>query len=390
MLYWNPSTLVIPLGGGAVRLFQVMARRNVVATLPILELIDRCQGGLDDPKVRELYGRLGDRLRMADATAFTLWDNAYRNSDMYEPVAADALETLSFEDALDLLTECGILSPAWPPVHDFPKRGFADRHRGSFHERVGTEALFNRTTPAEWWTAQKFTPDYTAIRPTPYRFIEEAFLDRYFAEHAAGLEILEVGCGTGYFTARMARHAKTVVGLDHNADYLAVARETYPPDRHRNLEFVQGDIIHLGESDDRLQPGRFDRVVLIDTFLFLFANTYQNVLFEHRDAILRNLARLLAPGGQFLIMDPHPLWLCPWLGSDDRPFGILTEYRHRRFKVSPNLEEISGLLYKNHLRIRRVLEPDVDPGFAAVDSRAYAFLHEVPQWWFLEVEAAGT
>ena len=132
-----------------------------------------------------------------------------------------------------------------------------------------------------------------------------------------------------------------------------------------------------------------DRVVLIDTFLFLFANTYQNVLFEHRDEILRNLARLLAPGGQLLIMDPHPLWLCPWLGADDRPFGILTEYRHRRFKVSPNLEEVSGLLYKNHLRIRRVLEPDVDPAYAAVDPRAYAFLREVPQWWFLEVEAAG-
>jgi SAM-dependent methyltransferase len=389
MIYWNPNTLVLPLGRGLVRLFQVSARRNVVATMPVLELADRCHGGADDEVVRALYDRLGGGLRMADATAFTLWDNAYRNSDMYEPVAERDLEIMSFDDAIDLLTECGILSAAWPPVQDFPKRGFADPHRGSFHERVGTESLFHRTTPAQWWTGQKFTPDFTATRPTPYRFIEEHFLDGYFAEHAPGLNILEVGCGTGYFTARMARHARTVVGMDHNADYLAIARRTYPPEAHPNLDFVYGDVIDLSKGDDRLRAGRFDRVVLIDTFLFLFANTYQNLLFEHRDEIIQNLARLMTPDGLLLIMDPHPLWLTPWLGDDSRPFGVLTEYRHRQFKVSPCLEEISTVLYKNSLRIRRIHEPEVDPAYGAIDPQAYAFMREVPQWWFLEVETAG-
>jgi SAM-dependent methyltransferase len=390
MLYWNPNTLVLPLGGGLVRLFQVSARRNVVATLPFLELVDRCTGGSPDDAVRAHYDRLGDRLRLADATAFTLWDNAFRNSDMYEPVAGpEALEALPFDEAVDLLTECGILSAVWPPSQDFPKRGFADRHRGSFHERVASEALYHRTSPAAWWTGQKFTPDCTDLRPTPYRYIEQHFLDRYFAEHAGGLSILDVGCGTGYFTARMARHARSVVGMDHNADYLAVARRTYPREAHPNLEFVAGDIIDLDKSDDRIRAGRFDRVVLIDTFLFLFENTYQTQLLGRRDDILRNLARLVAPGGLLLIMDPHPLWFTPWLGSETHPFGILAEYRRRRFKVSPNLEEISTVLYKNSLRVRRILEPDVDPAYADLDPRAYAFMHEVPQWWFLEVEAAA-
>jgi len=388
MLYWNPNTLVIPLGGGLLRLFQVSARRNVVTTLPFLELIDRMTGGCPEETVRALFEKLG--VRLADATAFTLWDHAFRNSDMYEPVAdPSALEAMPFDDVIDLLTECGIVSDVWPPTQEFPKRGFADRHRGSFHERVASEALFERTSPAAWWTGQKFTADCADLRPTPYRYIEQHFLDRYFAEHARGLNILDVGCGTGYFTARMARHAKSVVGMDHNSDYLAVARRTYPRATHPNLEFFAGDMIELEKSEERVRAGRFDRVVLIDTFLFLFENTYQTQLLARRDDILKNLAGLVAPGGLLLIMDPHPLWFTPWLGSPTHPFGVVAEYRHRRFKVSPSLEEISGLLYKNSLRVRRILEPDIGPAYAAIDPQAYAWMHEVPQWWFLEVEVAA-
>jgi SAM-dependent methyltransferase len=384
MLYWNPNTLVIPLGGGLWRLFQVSARRNVVVNVPFLQLINRATGGCTEQDFRTLYDSSG--IRLADATVFTQWDCALRNTDMYELVAE--LEAMPFEDALDLLTECGIISDTWPPTQDFPKRGFADRHRGSFHERVASESLFNRLNPADWWTSQKFTADCTDLRPTPYRFIEQHFLDRYFAEHAGGLSILEVGCGTGYFTARMAKHAKSVVGMDHNPDYLAIARKTYPREEHPNLQFFVGDMIELEKSDERIRAGRFDRVILIDTFLFLFENSYQTQLLARRDDILKNLARLVAPGGLLLIMDPHPLWFTPWLGSQTHPFGVLAEYRHRKYKVSPNLEEISGLLYKNSLRVRRILEPDVDPAYAAIDPQAYAWMHEVPQWWFLEVEVA--
>jgi SAM-dependent methyltransferase len=389
MLYWNPNTLVLPLGGGLLRLFQVSARRNVVTTLPFLELIDRCSGGCPAETVRAVYNQLGDRMRLTDATAFTLWDNAFRNSDMYEPVAGpQAVDAMPWDDALELLTECGILSRGWPPVQDFPKRGFADRHRGSFHGRVASESLFNRTNPASWWTGQKFTPACTDLRPTPYRFIEQHFLDIYFAENAAGLNILDVGCGTGYFTARMASYAKSVVGMDHNPDHLAVAQRTYPKEIHANLDFFEGDMIDLVKSHERIKTGRFDRVILIDTFLFLFENTYQTQLLERRDDILQNLARLVAPGGLLLIMDPHPLWFTPWLGSETHPIGVVTEYRHRRFKVSPSLEEVSTVLYKNSLRIRRILEPDIDPAFADIDPQACAWMHEAPQWWFLEVEIA--
>ena len=39
-LYWDPSTVIVPLGGGIVRLFQPFWRRNLLATMPIVEVAD--------------------------------------------------------------------------------------------------------------------------------------------------------------------------------------------------------------------------------------------------------------------------------------------------------------------------------------------------------------
>jgi hypothetical protein len=68
--------------------------------------------------------------------------------------------------------------------------------------------------------------------------------------------------------------------------------------------------------------------------------------------------------------------------------GILTEYRRKRFKVSPTLEEATGLLYSSGLRIRRILEPDINPAFAEISRAAYTFMREFSQWWVIECELA--
>ena len=51
-----------------------------------------------------------------------------------------------------------------------------------------------------------------------------------------GERILDLGCGTGHLTARIAESGATVVGLDHSAEMLEQARAAYP-----RLQFVQGD-----------------------------------------------------------------------------------------------------------------------------------------------------
>lgn len=388
-LYWSPNTLVLPLGSGLVRLFQVTTRRNVLATVEIVPLIDRLVGGRSRGEAERDYAALDGRLRIVDATAFSLWDHAYSNSDFLDTtVGEEDLEALPFDEFVEVLEEAAILSPCWPPRIEMEKKTFGDRFKGNFYEQVGTESLFERTTPTEWWTRQKFTADLSECRPTPYKFIEERFLERYFAEHLGGTTVLEIGSGTGYFTRKLAEHAEIAIGMDYNEDYVAAARRSWPAADHPNLEFHVGDILDLSRNAEVFGRSRFDRVVLIDTFLFLFDDSYQNQLYQQREQAVRNMATLMADDGRMLIMDPHPLWLTPWFGQADRPFGILTEYRERSFKVIPSLEEMTGLLCDCGLRIRRILEPPIDAEYAKIDPRAHAFMERVPQWCFYEVEKA--
>lgn len=385
MIYWNPNTLVIPQGGGLFRLFQISARRNVLATKPIVDLIDRLIGGIELSAFEAAYS--ASSVKVADASRFTLWDHAHANPDLFDRDMGEAdVAPLPLEDFVELLEECGMISREWPPSNTFPKRAFADRHRGSFYEQIATECLFNRDEPTKWWTRQKFEADHSAVRPIPYRFIEEQFLTNYFRDFFPGMDVLDIGSGTGYFTAKMAEHATKVTGVDYNADYVAIAREKA---EHPNLDFQVGNIIDLTAGDPAFAQQQYDYVVLIDTFLFLFDSVYQKSLFDNRAAIVANLRQLLRPDGVLLLFDPHPLWLTPWLGSPNAPFGVLTEYRNRSFKVIPSLEEFTDLLYQGGLRIRRVLEPGISEEYKAIDAQAYAFMSEVPQWWCFEVERAS-
>ncbi len=59
-----------------------------------------------------------------------------------------------------------------------------------------------------------------------------------------GERILDLGCGTGQLSARIARSGATVVGLDNSAEMLAEARKNYP-----DLEFVSGDAAGFGVSE---------------------------------------------------------------------------------------------------------------------------------------------
>lgn len=385
-LFFNPSTLVIPLGGGLLRLFQVHDRRNVIANLAVLPLVDLCTGGADEAQVKQAYTAAQPALQLADATTFSLWDHAYANPDFWDrEVGREQLETLDWEAARELLVEHRILVEQWPPPRDYDKRHFADRFRGSFYEQVATESLFNRTTPTEWWTAQKFEADHQTIRPTPYRYIEERFLERFIKDRLSGANVLDIGCGTGYFTAKIAQAAKRAIGVDYNEQYVDVARKTRGHGPKQNLEFQVGDMIDLSNGEPEFAKSQYDWVTLVDTFLFLFDNRYQPTLYEKRDAIVGNLKRLLKPGGTLFTFDPHPLWLTAWLGDESAPFGVLTEYRHRHFKVIPTLDELTAFLAQHDLHVRRLHEPVIDPEFKQIDPQRYAWMDNVPQWLGIEI-----
>ena len=113
-------------------------------------------------------------------------------------------------------------------------------------------------------------------RPTPYRFIEERFLDDYFRKNLAGQRVLEIGCGTGFFTAKMAKKASQVIGIDYNADYIDIARSRWTAPPFSTLDFHVCDILTLSRDMPAFLREPFDSIVLIDTFLFLFDSRFQS------------------------------------------------------------------------------------------------------------------
>lgn len=105
--------------------------------------------------------------------------------------------------------------------------------------------------------------DYDAWYDTPRgRWIGET--EFRLARHALatypGETLLDVGCGTGWFTRRFAAEGLAVTGLDPNQEWLAYARA------HSGLSirWAEGDAQHLPFAD-----ASFDHVVSIAALCFV-------------------------------------------------------------------------------------------------------------------------
>jgi putative AdoMet-dependent methyltransferase len=88
----------------------------------------------------------------------------------------------------------------------------------------------------------------------------ERVLDRVveIADVQPGLEILELGVGTGNLTRRLVELGAAIWAVDFSADMLAIARQKVP-----QAHFAQADL--LGEFPEEFQR-RFDRVIA--TYVF--------------------------------------------------------------------------------------------------------------------------
>ncbi|GAB3011692.1 class I SAM-dependent methyltransferase [Spirosoma pulveris] len=96
-----------------------------------------------------------------------------------------------------------------------------------------------------------------------------------------GERILDLGCGTGELTARLAESAAEVIGLDTSPSMIAKARQSFP-----QLTFQQGDVRDLSTD----QP--FDAV---------FSNaTLHWILEPDQPDVLSAVFNALKPGGRFV------------------------------------------------------------------------------------------
>jgi len=118
---------------------------------------------------------------------------------------------------------------------------------------------------------------------------------------APGARILDAGCGSGRNMIELARHG-IVTGVELSQASVDIAR-----DRHAG-EVIAGSVLEMPFADDS-----FDLAVSLDVI-------------EHLDddlGALRELRRVIAPGGALLLTVPAYQWL--WSGHDE------INHHHRRY-----------------------------------------------------------
>lgn len=121
--------------------------------------------------------------------------------------------------------------------------------------------------------------------------IERAY-DR-LAEHIEpGRRVLDLGCGTGALTVRVARRGASVKGIDINPEMLAIARERVGEERLEDrVELAERGVAELDEEEEQ----SYDAV----TSGLCFSELGEDELRYTLD----QAARVLKPGGLLLVAD---------------------------------------------------------------------------------------
>ena len=130
--------------------------------------------------------------------------------------------------------------------------------------------------------------EYERIYDKPERQSDLARLRKTIPHYLAQRDVLEVACGTGYWTQFIARRARSVTATDINAETLEIARTKSYADAR--VTFEQADAYHLPASGHR--------------FTGAFAGFWWSHL-EHseRRRFVERLHRSLAPGAIVVALD---------------------------------------------------------------------------------------
>ncbi|MFH8657011.1 class I SAM-dependent methyltransferase [Streptomyces afghaniensis] len=143
-------------------------------------------------------------------------------------------------------------------------------------------------------------------------------------------DLLELACGTGQWTPRLAARARSVTAVDAAAEVLAVARARGP---FPNVRFLQADLFEW-------QPSRrFDTV--------FFAFWLSHVPPARLSGFWDTIAAVLAPGGKAIFIDDGPAAAASEEGVTDGPVPTVLRRlddgsRYRIVKVFHDARTLTG------------------------------------------------
>jgi len=253
---------------------------------------------------------------------------------------------------------------------------------GNFHDQLGQHLMLNlRKSPEKWWVEQKFNQDYTSTKKNLYDAIQSNFLEKYFSrkiksEHT----VVDIGCGVGYYSNMMAKKGAKVTGVDPNPEYIKIAEKNAVP----NTEFI---VMDIGNSEElkKIPNESADIVFMSDALLFYFVSPDTKKT-PNLERLFLDIRRILKPNGTFVSVEPHYIfWLSPWLGEEEYPYTILTEYNNKKFGVTTTISKLIQSFSKGGFSITWMEELTPDDSFKNIDSRAYNFAMEFPLWQLFEL-----
>jgi SAM-dependent methyltransferase len=126
------------------------------------------------------------------------------------------------------------------------------------------------------------------------------------AEPVAGKRVLDLGCGEGYFARHLkARGASFVVGMDQSAGMIELAQKQEAAEP-LGIDYYEGCATDLAMFPDQ----SFDMTIAV--FLFNYLTVDQTRW------CMREVARVVKPGGRFLFAVPHPGF--PFMRRPEPPF----------------------------------------------------------------------
>lgn len=145
----------------------------------------------------------------------------------------------------------------------------------------------------------QFAASYETRRHHGYHLLVDELEAGLLLPHAAGRDVLEVGCGTGLILDRVAKVARTAVGMDLSAGMLARSIE-------RRLRVVQAEATALPFAD-----GSFDLTCSFKVLSHV----------PRLDRALAEMARVTRPGGRVFaeLYNRHSIrWLARLARGGDR------------------------------------------------------------------------
>ncbi|GGY47658.1 hypothetical protein GCM10011297_20610 [Bacterioplanes sanyensis] len=93
--------------------------------------------------------------------------------------------------------------------------------------------------------------EYDRIYDKPERQQDLRVLEQQTTQFGAGQKLLEIACGTGYWTQFLSQQAKSVTAIDYNQEVLDIAcQRDYA---NRSVYFVRDDAYTLNQLDEQFE-----------------------------------------------------------------------------------------------------------------------------------------